>query len=253
MAALRVRSRRTRRLWLTGVTLTALALFVVVFVAASSANLRAARSRATTATSSSTRPGTTTGTTRPTCQSGRTSRPGRATTRSGRARRRTTSTSRSSAARSRTARPTSARFAVAGETVGTDSFLYLAWTRENARAARSTSTSRSTLQAQPDLTTPGAEDAGPHGRRPADQLRASRAGSNTAALTFRKWTGTAWGDGDADLSACSEGPANTATVSEPRRHPTRHRPAQSVRRGGDQPRLCRRDPAGTCAPFSSRT
>ena len=39
MAALRFRSRRTRRLWLTGVTLTALALFAVVFVAASSANL----------------------------------------------------------------------------------------------------------------------------------------------------------------------------------------------------------------------
>jgi hypothetical protein len=39
MAAFRFRSRRTRRLWTTGLTLTALALFAVVFVAASSANL----------------------------------------------------------------------------------------------------------------------------------------------------------------------------------------------------------------------
>jgi hypothetical protein len=39
MAAFHFRSRRTRRLWTTGLTLTALALFAVVFVAASSANL----------------------------------------------------------------------------------------------------------------------------------------------------------------------------------------------------------------------
>jgi Prealbumin-like fold domain len=39
MAAFTTRSRRTRRLWLTGITLTALALFAVVFVSASSANL----------------------------------------------------------------------------------------------------------------------------------------------------------------------------------------------------------------------
>jgi hypothetical protein len=39
VAAFRFRSRRTRRLWTTGLTLTALALFAVVFVAASSANL----------------------------------------------------------------------------------------------------------------------------------------------------------------------------------------------------------------------
>jgi hypothetical protein len=38
MAAFRFRSRRTRRLWVTGLTLTALALFAVVFVAASSAD-----------------------------------------------------------------------------------------------------------------------------------------------------------------------------------------------------------------------
>src|SRR5438876_985828 len=39
MAAIRFRSRRTRRLWLAGLTLTAFALLAVVFVTASSANL----------------------------------------------------------------------------------------------------------------------------------------------------------------------------------------------------------------------
>src|SRR5262245_54488532 len=39
MAAFRLRSRRTRRYWILGVTLTVFALFAVFFVAASSANL----------------------------------------------------------------------------------------------------------------------------------------------------------------------------------------------------------------------
>ena len=39
MAALRFHQRRVRRWWMTGLTLTAFAVFAVVFVAASGANL----------------------------------------------------------------------------------------------------------------------------------------------------------------------------------------------------------------------
>jgi hypothetical protein len=104
-----------------------------------------------------------------------------------------------------------ARFAVAGETVGSDSYLYLAWSREN-QSGTVNFDFEINASAQPDLTTAGPKVL----NRTVNDLLinyAFQGGSNTPALTLRKWTGSAWG-APSSLSGCSEGLTNAAPVSE---------------------------------------
>jgi len=74
-----------------------------------------------------------------------------------------------------------ARFAVAGESVGTDNFIYLAWSREN-QSGTVNFDFEINRAAQPDLTTPGAKTLV---RTQGDLLinYAFAGGSNTPTLT----------------------------------------------------------------------
>ena len=105
-----------------------------------------------------------------------------------------------------------ARFAVAGETIGTDSYLYLAWSREN-QSGTVNFDFEINAASQPDLTTPGAKVL----NRTAGDLLINYAfagGSNTPTLTLRKWAGSSWGAPSLISSSCSEGATNAQTVSE---------------------------------------
>ncbi|HET7369029.1 MAG TPA: prealbumin-like fold domain-containing protein [Gaiella sp.] len=102
-----------------------------------------------------------------------------------------------------------ARFAVAGETVGANSFLYLAWSRENDSGSVNYDFEINQA-AQPNLTTPGSKTL----VRTAGDLNISYAfqGNNlTPSLGLRIWNGTSWG-AEQPLAGCSEGLGNSGTV-----------------------------------------
>jgi len=104
-----------------------------------------------------------------------------------------------------------ARFAVAGETVGANNFLYLAWTRENDSGSVNYDFEINKAP-QPNLTTLGPKTL----VRTAGDLNISysfQGNSLTPALSVRTWTGTAWG-AEQSLSGCSEGAGNSGTVSD---------------------------------------
>ena len=117
-----------------------------------------------------------------------------------------------------------ARFAVAGETIGTDSYLYLAWSREN-QSGTVNFDFEINAAAQPDLTTPGPKVL----NRTVNDLLINYAfagGSNTPTLTLRKWTGSVWGAPATISSSCSEGATNAQSVSENLIGSPVNRPAQ---------------------------
>jgi len=105
-----------------------------------------------------------------------------------------------------------ARFAIAGEVVGNDTFMYLAWSRENQSGTVNFDCELNKL-AQPDLTTPGAKVL----NRSVNDLLinyAFQGGSNSPTLTRYHWDGSAWVNDGVISSTCSEGSTNAATVSE---------------------------------------
>ena len=104
-----------------------------------------------------------------------------------------------------------ARFAVAGETVGANSFLYLAWARNND-AGSTNFDFEINKAAQPDLTTPGAKLLN---RSTGDVLISySYQGNNLSpSLALRTWGASGW-SGPTDLSGCSEGHGNDANVQD---------------------------------------
>lgn len=106
-----------------------------------------------------------------------------------------------------------ARFAVAGETVSGQTFLYLAWSREDASGTVNFDFEINAAE-QPDLVTFGAKTLV---RTVNDLLiNYSFSGGSTTnvALTVRKWNGTSWGTETPISSDCSEGKVNTSTVSD---------------------------------------
>ena len=105
-----------------------------------------------------------------------------------------------------------ARFAVAGENIGGDQYLYLAWSREN-QSGTVNFDFEINAKAQPDLTTVGAKTLV---RTPNDLLinYAFLGGSNTPTLTRYIWNGSDWGTGQVISSACSEGQTNGAQVAD---------------------------------------
>jgi Prealbumin-like fold domain len=143
-----------------------------------------------------------------------------------------------------------ARFGVAGETVGSNTFLYLAWSRENQNGTVNFDFEIN-AQAQPDLTTPGAKTLV---RTTGDLLinYGFQGGSSTAALTFRKWTGTAWEAESPISSTCSEGAANTVPVSDTLGgNPPVLRPAGQFGEAAINLVCIGVIQPNTCAPFSS--
>jgi Prealbumin-like fold domain len=143
-----------------------------------------------------------------------------------------------------------ARFGLAGEVVNGQTFLYLAWSRENQSGTVNFDFELNAA-AQPDLTTAGAK----HLNRTVDDVLINYAflgGSNTPTLTLRKWTGSAWGAGSVINSTCSEGATNGATVSENLGGNTAvNRPAQQFGEAAINLNCAGIIQAGACESFGS--
>jgi len=143
-----------------------------------------------------------------------------------------------------------ARFAVSGETVGANTFLYLAWSREN-QSGTVNFDFEINAAAQPDLTTPGAKVL----NRTVNDLLINYAfagGSNTPTLTVRKWSGSAWGTAATISGACSEGSTNAATVADTLGgNPSVNRPAQQFGEAAINLVCAGLIDSNSCAPFTS--
>ena len=144
-----------------------------------------------------------------------------------------------------------ARFALAGEVIGNDTYMYLAWSRENQSGTVNFDFELNKV-AQPDLTTPGPK----HLNRSVNDLLinyAFQGGSNTPTLTRYHWDGSQWVSDGVISSTCSEGATNAATVSENLGGQYRRRsPRPAVRRGSDQPHLRRHRSARCTVRASAR-
>jgi hypothetical protein len=105
-----------------------------------------------------------------------------------------------------------ARFAVAGEVIQGQTFMYIAWSRENQSGTVNFDFELNAA-AQPDLTTPGPKTLN---RTVNDVLinYAFQGGSNTPTLTKFVWNGTDWGTGQPISATCEEGATNSTPVSE---------------------------------------
>src|SRR5215471_17151773 len=118
-----------------------------------------------------------------------------------------------------------ARFAVAGETINGDTFMYIAWSRENQSGTVNFDFELNAA-AQPDLTTPGPKVLN---RTVNDVLinYAFQGGSNTPTLTKFVWNGSDWGTGSTISGTCEEALTNSQPVAENLGgNPTVLRPAQ---------------------------
>jgi hypothetical protein len=105
-----------------------------------------------------------------------------------------------------------ARFAVAGETIGGESFLYLAWTREDQSGTVNFDFELNAV-AQPDLTTQGPKVL----NRTVDDVLINYSflgGAQNPTLTLYHWDGSEWVLDGPISSTCSEGAINTTTVAD---------------------------------------
>ena len=143
-----------------------------------------------------------------------------------------------------------ARFAVAGESIAGQFFLYLAWSRENQSGTVNFDFEINAAE-QPDLTTPGPKTL----VRTVNDLLINYAfagGSNTPTLTVRKWGGSSWGTASTISGTCSEGATNSSTVSDTLGGNTAvDRPAQQFGEAAINLTCAQVIPPNTCAPFSS--
>jgi hypothetical protein len=143
-----------------------------------------------------------------------------------------------------------ARFAAAGEVINGDTYMYLAWSRENQSGTVNFDFELNKL-AQPDLTTPGPKRLN---RSVNDALinYAFQGGSNAPTLTRYHWDGTVWVSDGVISSTCSEGATNSSTVLENLGGlPGVNRPAQQFGEAAINLACAGIVPSGTCESFGS--
>jgi hypothetical protein len=143
-----------------------------------------------------------------------------------------------------------ARFAVAGEVIGNDTYMYLAWSRENQSGTVNFDFELNKV-AQPDLTTPGPKVL----NRSLNDLLINYAfagGSNTPTLTKYHWNGSKWVNDGAISSTCSEGATNLVPVSDTLGgNPAVIRPAQQFGEASINLTCAGIVPSGACESFGS--
>jgi Prealbumin-like fold domain len=143
-----------------------------------------------------------------------------------------------------------ARFAVAGEVIGNDTYMYLAWSRENQSGTVNFDFELNKL-AQPDLTTPGPKVL----NRSVNDLLINYAfagGSNTPTLTRYHWNGSNWVNDGLISGTCSEGATNSQTVSDTLGgNPAVSRPAQQFGEASINLTCAGIVPSGACESFGS--
>lgn len=210
MAALKLRQRRVRRAWMTGVTLTALAFFAVIFVAASSANLSGSTFEGndgnlvhgTGATDWDNAPNLHIGTDLPT---------GTGDNSFGQGAKEDNVATTVVSGSIPNSKADLAQFYVGNEQVGPNIFLYLGWTRANTSGTTNFDFELN-QKAQPDLTTPGPKTLV---RTNGDLLiNYLFQGQGTPQIAIRQWSGSAW-SAPVDASAFSEAAINLAQVANP--------------------------------------
>jgi hypothetical protein len=147
-----------------------------------------------------------------------------------------------------------ARFAAAGEVIGGDTWLYIAWSRENQSGTVNFDFELNKV-AQPDLTTPGAKTLN---RSVNDTLinYAFQGGSNTPTLTKYHWTGPSatgnWVNDGVIGGSCEEGATNGSTVSDTLGgNPPVNRPAQQFGEASINLTCAGIVPQNSCEPFAS--
>lgn len=144
-----------------------------------------------------------------------------------------------------------ARFAIAGETLANGhQMLYLAWSREN-QSGTVNFDFEINAKAQPDLTTPGPKLL----VRTVNDLLinyAFQGGSNTPTLTKYHWNGSSWTNDGVISSSCSEGQTNAAQVSENLGgNPAVNRPAQQFGEAAIDMACANIIPPNSCESFNS--
>lgn len=105
------------------------------------------------------------------------------------------------------------RFAVAGETIGNDSYIYLAWARENDSGSVNFDFEINQL-AQPDLTTPGSKHLN---RSNGDLLIGYSYQGNTLTpeINLRTWSASGWSDAvNLSTNGCADGQGNANQITE---------------------------------------
>jgi Prealbumin-like fold domain len=220
------RSRRTRRLWTTGLTLTALALFAVVFVAASSANLAGSNFEGNDGNLVVNTTGNTDWANAPNRVRGDDLASGTTDNSFGGGTKEDDANVNVVTGSIPPQKSDLTRFYVGSEFVSNSNFLYLAWERTNQLGSANMDFELN-QKAQPDLTTTGAKTLV---RTAGDVLITfDFGGSGSPVLGLLKWVTTGatsqcfsanalpcWGN-RVNLSAAgfAEGAVNSVTVTDP--------------------------------------
>src|SRR5215831_2299413 len=143
-----------------------------------------------------------------------------------------------------------ARFAIAGEVISGDTYMYLAWTRANQSGTVNFDFELNKL-AQPDLTTPGPK----HLNRSVNDVLinyAFQGGSNTPTLTKYHWNGSSWTSDGAISGTCEDGATNSSSVLDTLGgNPGVLRPAQQFGEAGINLACAGIVPHNACESFGS--
>jgi Prealbumin-like fold domain len=250
MAAIQFRQQRVRRWWYLGATITALAFFTVFWVAASSANLAGSTFEGNDGNLVVNTAGNHDWDNAPNLSVGVDLPTGQNDNSFGQGTKEDDTSVTVVAGSIPNSKADLARFAVAGEVINGQTFMYLAWSRENQSGTVNFDFELNKL-AQPDLTTPGPKTLN---RSVNDVLinYAFQGGSNTPTLTKYHWSGSAWVNDGAIASACEEGATNSAPVSENLGgNPAVTRPAQQFGEAAINMTCAGIIPQGACESFGS--
>jgi prealbumin domain-containing protein len=143
-----------------------------------------------------------------------------------------------------------ARFGVASEVINGDTFMYLAWSRENQSGTVNFDFELNAA-AQPNLTTPGAKTLN---RSVNDALinYSFQGGSQNPTLTRYHWNGSQWVLDGPISSTCSEGAINAVTVNDTLGgNPSVPRPPAQFGEAAINMTCAGIVPKNACEPFSS--
>jgi prealbumin domain-containing protein len=250
LTAFRYRGRRTRRPWQTGLILTAFALFAVVFVVASGATVGASNFEGNDANLVVNTAGNHDWDNAPHLSTAQDLASGQGDNSFGQGAKEDNVDTTVVNGSIPNSKADLARFAVAGETIGPDSYIYLAWSRENQSGTVNFDFELNAL-AQPDLTTPGSK----HLNRSVNDLLINysfQGGAQNPTLTRYIWNGSAWGPAVPISSTCSEGAVNSSPVSENLGGRTAViRPAAQFGEAAINLTCAEVVPPNTCEPFTS--
>jgi Prealbumin-like fold domain len=250
MAAIQFRQRRVRRWWYLGATITVFAFFTVFWVAASSANLAGSTFEGNDGNLVVNTAGNHDWDNAPNLSVGVDIATGTGDNSFGQGTKEDDTSVTVGTGSIPNSKADLARFAIAGESINGDTFMYLAWSRENQSGTVNFDFELNKL-AQPDLTTAGPKTLN---RSVNDELinYAFQGGSNTPTLTKYHWNGSNWVNDGAISGSCEEGATNSQTVLDTLGgNPAVSRPAQQFGEAAINMTCAGIVPKNSCTSFGS--